>query len=142
MSSFRPVTPLAALLALAPALLAHDADPKLRDKQPAYRGLGWRNAQLSVAPTGGPQALIAPPVSSGGPVGTSPFHAPEGTARPPSLPEGPASGRARGRAEEAPTGARARAELRRRSRARRPRGRGSDHGVKVTVTMFVRFAPR
>ena len=63
MSSFRPVTPLAALLALAPALLAHDADPKLRDKQPAYRGLGWRNAQLSVAPTGGPQALIAPPVS-------------------------------------------------------------------------------
>ena len=40
----RPLRLLAVLACLTPALLAHDGDPKLLDKQPMHRGPGWRNA--------------------------------------------------------------------------------------------------
>ncbi|MBK7874184.1 MAG: choice-of-anchor B family protein [Planctomycetes bacterium] len=67
MTASRFVTCLALTLGFASSALVHDADPKLRDKRPAYMGPGWKNAQLAPAPapTSGPQTLIAPPVAFG-----------------------------------------------------------------------------
>lgn len=41
----RKLAPLAVLGALLGAARAHDGDPKILDRQPAYMGRGWRNAQ-------------------------------------------------------------------------------------------------
>ncbi|MCY2961309.1 MAG: choice-of-anchor B family protein [Planctomycetota bacterium] len=50
--------PLLAAILTAPAALAHDGDPKLLDKQPAYQGPGWRNALKRQFATGGGQQQL------------------------------------------------------------------------------------
>jgi choice-of-anchor B domain-containing protein len=58
-----PSLPATALALLLPAatLLAHEGDPKLRDRQPPYPGHGWRNSAL--AGGSGSSFLISPPVA-------------------------------------------------------------------------------
>ena len=52
----------AALFLSATSLLAHEGDPKQRDRQPMYAGRGWRNASLAgLSGGGGSSALMAPP---------------------------------------------------------------------------------
>ncbi|MBL8857701.1 MAG: choice-of-anchor B family protein [Planctomycetes bacterium] len=54
---------LLAAVSLQGALAAHDGDPKLLDKQPAYPGKGWRNSQRLLgaqqAPLPGGQPVVA-----------------------------------------------------------------------------------
>jgi len=51
------LTLLAAFVA-APFALAHDGDPKILDKRPAYQGPGWRNALKRQHAQGGGQAQL------------------------------------------------------------------------------------
>jgi choice-of-anchor B domain-containing protein len=61
MTDHRLLLPSLAVLCVAGVALAHDGDPKILDKQPAYQGPGWINAR-KLAPTpagGGSQGLQA-----------------------------------------------------------------------------------
>jgi len=51
----RLVLSLLAAACAAPVALAHDGDPKILDKRPAYQGPGWRNALKRQFATGGGQ---------------------------------------------------------------------------------------
>lgn len=58
----RLMATLAIGLGLSTFVSAHDGDPKLRDKQPAYAGPGWRNAQRTPQ-GGGSSAVMQPPIA-------------------------------------------------------------------------------
>ncbi len=60
-TAHRRFLPLFTTFALGALALAHDGDLKLLDKQPAYMGHGWRNAQRSG--TGGALLVTAPPTN-------------------------------------------------------------------------------